>query len=456
MNFLIDADVTAASTAGCMALVNVAPRLAEADPAYRDRLERFLRRCRDDDLRVAAAVEDGGELRVVRRTTTASSCRARSATYSARRWCTSCASCRRAQYPRRTPTGPSRARSGRTPGLKIISITTAPRRGPASLPDQPREEHPRLHRAVRRGVRALGPCVPRRRGGVLGGARPTRWARGARPRRRHTCGRSRVDLRTRPDDRRDEWRTRRHPHPRQAEQDGRVGVDVPCGWTAALVHAETTDAGMVVPADAHVYATMAYGRSLFNEMVSYLDDVSGAPVDLPDPWAIYENPQNARLHGEVPPDDGRGHGRGRMKIFHVIRDLGGRLTAAGRDRPTQMVGGASMRSGWRRCARSRRKRPRRGCGGWPASRSRRAGKRHDDDRGAVQGIPQGRALHLPRWQTSHGPGQRTWLQAAVQAAADVYDSFHSDDPDAFNPIYIMPKSIEEFRGRERLLARNAT
>src|SRR3954468_14617730 len=68
MNFLIEADVTAASTAGCMALVNVAPRLAEADPAYRDRLERFLRRCRDDDLRVAAAVEDGGGLRVVRRT----------------------------------------------------------------------------------------------------------------------------------------------------------------------------------------------------------------------------------------------------------------------------------------------------------------------------------------------------------------------------------------------------
>ena len=69
MNFLIEADVTAASTAGCMALVNVAPLLAEADPAYRGRLERFLRRCREDDLRVAAAVEDGGELRVVARTT---------------------------------------------------------------------------------------------------------------------------------------------------------------------------------------------------------------------------------------------------------------------------------------------------------------------------------------------------------------------------------------------------
>src|SRR5436305_14770048 len=65
MQFLIEADVTAASTAGCMALVNVAPRLAEAKPEYRDRLEAFLKRCRADDLRVAAAVEDGGELRVV-------------------------------------------------------------------------------------------------------------------------------------------------------------------------------------------------------------------------------------------------------------------------------------------------------------------------------------------------------------------------------------------------------
>src|SRR5262249_4999248 len=45
MNFLIEADVTAASTAGCMALGNVAVRLAEAKPEYRERLERFLQRC---------------------------------------------------------------------------------------------------------------------------------------------------------------------------------------------------------------------------------------------------------------------------------------------------------------------------------------------------------------------------------------------------------------------------
>ncbi|MGE5597695.1 MAG: 4-hydroxyphenylacetate 3-hydroxylase N-terminal domain-containing protein, partial [Hyphomicrobiales bacterium] len=67
MEFLIEADPTAASTAGCMALVNVAPALETAKPEYRGRLERFLDRCRTEDLRVAAAVEDGGALRVSRR-----------------------------------------------------------------------------------------------------------------------------------------------------------------------------------------------------------------------------------------------------------------------------------------------------------------------------------------------------------------------------------------------------
>ena len=36
--------------------------------------------------------------------------------------------------------------------------------------------------------------------------------------------------------------------------------------------------------------------------------------------------------------------------------------------------------------------------------------------------------------------------------AEVYDSFYSADPNASNPIFIMPKSIEEFHERERLLA----
>ena len=128
MNFLIEADVTAASTAGCMALVNVAPRLAEADPAYRGRLERFLRRCREDDLRVAAAVEDGGELRVVRRTADGI------VLQGAKRHVLGAAVVHELCV---VPSGAvSEADADRaiacavrvdTPGLKIISITTAPR-----------------------------------------------------------------------------------------------------------------------------------------------------------------------------------------------------------------------------------------------------------------------------------------------------------------------------------------
>ena len=41
-----------------MALATVADVLAAADPEYGPRLERFAARCRDQDLRVAAAIDD--------------------------------------------------------------------------------------------------------------------------------------------------------------------------------------------------------------------------------------------------------------------------------------------------------------------------------------------------------------------------------------------------------------
>jgi 4-hydroxybutyryl-CoA dehydratase/vinylacetyl-CoA-Delta-isomerase len=51
------------------------------------------------------------------------------------------------------------------------------------------------------------------------------------------------------------------------------------------------------------------------------------------------------------------------------------------------------------------------------------------------------------------PANEPRLKAAVDAAAAVYDSFYSPDPDAFNPVYIMPKSVDEYREREHLLAK---
>jgi len=68
-----------------------------------------------------------------------------------------------------------------------------------------------------------------------------------------------------------------------------------------------------------------------------------------------------------------------------------------------------------------------------------------------ESLKDGRSTYLDGKRVTD-PANEPRLQAAVQAAADVYDSFHSDDAGAFNPIYIMPKSIEEFREREKLLA----
>src|SRR2546427_232913 len=50
------------------------------------------------------------------------------------------------------------------------------------------------------------------------------------------------------------------------------------------------------------------------------------------------------------------------------------------------------------------------------------------------------------------PASEPRLKAAVDAAAEVYDSFYSSDPEASNPVYIMPTSIEQFHERQRLLA----
>ena len=341
MNFLIEADVTAASTAGCMALVNVAPRLAEADPAYRDRLERFLRRCREDDLRVAAAVEDGGELRVVRRTKDGI------VLQGAKRHVLGAAVVHELCV---VPSGAvSEADADRaiacavpvdTPGLKIISITTAP---------APRTRG--TSRSAARRASPTAPCCSTRCScpgtGCSSTARwptrrrsPTRWARGSGPAPPATLAdeaelifglaQTIVEMNGVPD----------ATHIRDKLSKMAVWASMcRAGWTAALVHAETTEAGMVVPAEAHVYATMAYGRSLFNEMVSYLHDVSGALLLTCPTVADYENPDtHDYMEKYLRTMDGV-TGEDRMKIFHVIRDLTADHYGGWAKITNQMVGG---------------------------------------------------------------------------------------------------------------------
>jgi 4-hydroxybutyryl-CoA dehydratase/vinylacetyl-CoA-Delta-isomerase len=96
---------------------------------------------------------------------------------------------------------------------------------------------------------------------------------------------------------------------------------------------------VVVPADVHVYATMAYGRSLFNEMVSYLHDVSGALLLTCPTVADYENPEtHDYMEKYLRTMDGVS-GEDRMKIFHVIRDLTADHYGGWAKISNQMVGG---------------------------------------------------------------------------------------------------------------------
>jgi len=323
MSFLIDADVTAASTAGCMALGSVATRLSEADPVYRDRLEGFLRRCRDDDLRVAAAVEDGGALRVVGRTNDGI------VLQGAKRHVLGAAVVHelcvvpQGEVPQEdADRAIACALPVDTPGLKIISITTAPRAEDSrhfpisrekSIPDctvlfddvfVPWDRVFLDGEAAYSGAlaEALGTWERARAAATLADEAELIFGLAV----------TIVEMNGVPD----------ATHIRDKLSKMAVWASMcRAGWTAALTHSVTTEAGMVVPADAHVYATMAYGRSLFNEMIAYLHDVAGGLLLTCPTVADYENPEtHAYMEKYLRTMDGVS-GEDRMKIFHVIRDL---------------------------------------------------------------------------------------------------------------------------------------
>ena len=48
------------------------------------------------------------------------------------------------------------------------------------------------------------------------------------------------------------------------------------------------------------------------------------------------------------------------------------------------------------------------------------------------------------------------MKTAVDVAARVYDSFYAAGAEAFNPAYIIPRSLEEYRKRSELLSKGVT
>ena len=341
MSFLIEADVTAASTAGCMALGNVAPRLAEAKPAYRDRLVRFLQRCRDDDLRVAAAVDDGGELRLVDRTADGIVLKgAKRNVLGAAVVHELCVVPSGAVPQDDADRAIACAVSVDTPGLKIVSITTAPRaEDPRHFPISRERSIPDCtvlfddvfvpwDRVFLDGEVAYSAAL----GEALGTWERARAAANLADEAELIYGLALtiVEMNGIPD----------ATHIRDKLSKIAVWASMcRAGWTAALAHAVTTDAGTVVPADSYVYATMAYGRSLFNEMVSYLHDVSGGLLLTCPTVADYENPETHIYMEKYLRTMPGVTGEDRMKIFHVIRDLTADHYGGWAKINNQMVGG---------------------------------------------------------------------------------------------------------------------
>jgi 4-hydroxybutyryl-CoA dehydratase/vinylacetyl-CoA-Delta-isomerase len=113
------------------------------------------------------------------------------------------------------------------------------------------------------------------------------------------------------------------------------------GWESALANARVTDGGMVCPDDSFLYATKAYGGHLYSEMTHYLHDVAGGAVITAPTIADLDNPEiGDALRKYMRTMDGVS-GEDRTRIFHIIRDLFAD-TYGGWDKVTNQVVGGGM------------------------------------------------------------------------------------------------------------------
>jgi 4-hydroxybutyryl-CoA dehydratase/vinylacetyl-CoA-Delta-isomerase len=112
------------------------------------------------------------------------------------------------------------------------------------------------------------------------------------------------------------------------------------GWESALANA-TFEGGMVRPDDSFLYATKAYGGHLYSEMTHYLHDVAGGAVITAPTIADLDNPEiGDALRKYMRTMEGVS-GEDRTRIFHIIRDLFAD-TYGGWDKVTSQVVGGGM------------------------------------------------------------------------------------------------------------------
>jgi 4-hydroxybutyryl-CoA dehydratase/vinylacetyl-CoA-Delta-isomerase len=341
MEFLIGADFTAATTAGCMALRNVAPTLGKHRREYQQRLEQFLEDCRADDLRLAAAIDETGGLRVVDRTSQGVVVRgAKGHVVGASVVHELLVAPSRRVTPAESDLAIAFALPVSAPGLKIVNITTAPRAEdnrhyPVSMErsvpdclvifddvfvpsdriflDGETEDSGALADTLGIWERARSAATLADESELILGLSQTIAEMNGVPEAGHIRDKlSALAV----------WATMCR-----------------AGWEAALAHGSTTETGMVVPAESYVYAVKSYGGERYNEMVGYLHDISGALVLTCPTVADYDN-EATHMYMEkyLRTMDGV-TGEDRMRIFHLIRDLTADQYGGWAKVTNQMVGG---------------------------------------------------------------------------------------------------------------------
>lgn len=341
MDLLLTADPTAASTAGSMALRNVAPQLGQANPAYRERLEAFLDHCRDNDLRIAIAEDDIGNVRIVERRNDGVVIRG------GKQHVIAGAIVHelfvvpsRAMGPDEGDMAIACAIPANTAGVKIVSTTTAPR-----AEDDRHFPYSRDHSIPDSLVIFEDVFVPNDRiflngeveqSGALG------ETLGIWDRARSTAAQA------------DQAEILLGLAKTIAEMNGVADAShirdklatmavyarlCRAGWESALANAKTTETGMVVPDDSYIYAVRAYGVTNYSEMAGWVHDIGGALILTAPTVADYEN-EATHMYVEKYMSTGADiRGEDRMRIFHLIRDLTAERYSGWAKISNQMIGG---------------------------------------------------------------------------------------------------------------------
>jgi len=341
MDMLLAADPTASSTAGAMALRAAAAGLASMNREYPGRLERFLDTVRESDRRIAVAQTDIGGLRVVSRNPDGV------VISGGKQHVVGAAVVHELFVVPSRQMGPDEADRAiacavpvNAPGIKLVSTTTQPR-----AHDTRHFPYSREHSIPDSLVIFEDVFVPNERvflDGEVEHSGDLGETLGVWDRARSTAVQA------------DQAEILLGVATSIAEMNGVAEAShirdklatmavyarmCRAGWEAALAHAHTNAAGMVVPDDSFIYSTRAYGVTNYSEMAGWVHDIGGGLILTAPSIADYENEATHMYVEKYMSTGATVRGEDRLRMFHLIRDLTADTYAGWSKLNNQMIGG---------------------------------------------------------------------------------------------------------------------